>query len=211
MKPQKIIITLSAAAALTVGILVACSKDATQHQATDTPVAPAAKSTDAAQYMYQIWEKSDSAYRKNPTAFLRTCNLDSYNGLLEISNITESLISAFLLEAKNQLPDAVNLLGTDWCINECIPCSGGGIAAFGQNIAQLRRVLDSLIVLNSPDTLPNFMPYMDSCIIVCCYLNPEYDEETVIRCLFNCNMRRAIRDSQYNYMAITNKPWQELE
>lgn len=210
MKPQKIIITLSAAAALTVGILVACSKDATQHQATDTPVAPAAKTLSAAQYMYQIWEKSDSAYRKNPTAFLSTCSLDSFNGFLEITNIADTTISAFEKAVDDEVNVALGLLGTDWCGNECVPCSEGGIAAFGKKIAQLRRVLDTLIVLNSPDTLPNFMPYMDSCMVLCKIIRHLEGEELDV-CEFNCNLSRAIRDHEHTYMAITNKPWQEPE
>lgn len=210
MKPQKIIITLSAAAALTVGILVACSKDATQHQATDTPVAPAAKSLSAAQYMYQIWEKSDSAYRKNPTAFLSTCNLDSYNGFLEITNIADTTISAFEKAVVGEAAVALGTLGMEWCDNECLPCAEGGLPGFGQNIAQLRRVLDTLIVLNSPDTLPNFMPYMDSCMVLC-KEKKELTGKDLDWCVFNCNLRRAIRDHQLCYMAITNKPWKELE
>lgn len=208
MKTKNVIITLSAAAALTIGILVACSKDATQ-TTTDNPVVPAAKSATLTQYMFQIWAKSDSAYRNNRTTFQNVCKNNDYSGFLEITNITDSVFYEFEKEADIASFAALGPLGTTWGINECIPCSEGGLPAFGQNVAQLRQVLDTLIVLNSPDTLPDFMPYMDSCLVLCKIIR-QLNGRDLDWCLFNCNMRRAIRDSQQNYMAITMKPWQEL-
>ena len=209
MKRRNIIITLGAAAALVIGIFVACSKDVNK-QTTDNTVFPATKSTGTAQIMFCIWEKSDSAYRSNPTAFLNICSNNNYEGFLEIANISSSLVSDFENEVEKQADDALLALGTDWLPNECISCSDGGLSDFGQNVADLRRMLDTLSLVNSPDTVPNFMPYTDSCIVVCQIFKELIGEELNI-CLFNCNLRRAIRESENNYMAITNKPWNGFE
>ena len=168
-------------------------------------VIPVAKASVVGQSLFTIWEKSDSAYRSNPTTFLKMCNDKDYEGFLEVTNITDSLMSVFEEQIEKQADVALLALGTEWLDDECTSCLNGGLPAFGRDVADLRQVLDTLAKLNVPDTVPNFDSYIDSCVVACSY-NIDVEGFSLKMCVLHCNLLRALRNGWWLYNAYITDP-----
>ena len=211
MKHTKTIIIASVAAlAMTVGIAVSCNKDANEQKDKSNQVKSGTRGSttlqDLSNAMFQYWHLSDSACRVNPGGFYSICQSEDYDDFYLMTGITSSLINTIDILSRQELTNAVTLLGDSWVdTTECLPCVEGKLKSYGNYVESLRAYYNALKLLNSPDTLPVFEVYMDSCDVLCRRVKHYYNNMDELNCLFNCNMRRALEQARSNYYAITNR------
>ena len=174
---------------LAISIVVACTKENTNKETNATETPRSAKGLTLPQQLangvYNVWQKSDSAYRANATAFLSACGDEDFETFYEMTNITSAQIdsiSAWEIRLYNPLVQDI----TDY--TPCIPCNTS-LELYGNNVAAIRAVINELEQYQDSDTVPCFMPYVDSCTMVCVYLR-HYTGDALAWCLFNCSIKK---------------------
>lgn len=177
---------------LAIGIVVACTKENTNKEAATTEAPHSTKDLTLSQKLangvYNVWQKSDSAYRANPTGFLSTCGEEDFETFYEMTNITSAQIDSIGMWA-NRLYGFT--AGYIYSAITCIPCNTS-LEQYGDNVAAMRAVINELKLFNDSDTVPLFTPYIDSCYILC-WLNHStynYTEEDAAWCMLNCSLDR---------------------
>lgn len=177
---------------LAIGIVVACTKENTNKEAATTEAPHSTKDLTLSQKLangvYNVWQKSDSTYRANPTGFLSTCSVEDFETFYEMTNISEAQIDSIGMWA-NRLYGFT--AGYIYSAITCIPCNTS-LEQYGDNVAAMRAVINELKLFNDSDTVPLFTPYIDSCYILC-WLNHStynYTEEDAAWCMLNCSLDR---------------------
>lgn len=185
---------------LAIGIVVACTKENTNKTTTTEAPGNARKLTTEqklANELFSIWHKSDSAYRANATSFLYTCGEEDFETFYEMTNISEAQIdSIYAWEVKLYNPHVQNVIDD----TPCIPCNTS-LALYGRNISVMRAVIDELEQYQDTDTVPCFMPYVDSCTRVCVYLK-HYSGDALTWCLLNCSLSKELDRMSIHLAAV---------
>ena len=184
---------------LAIGIVVACTKDNNQNTAANTTPTNGAKDPTPQQQLadalFLFWHQSDSAYRANPTVFLSVCSEEDYDDFYELANITKQQLGT-IDSLLDKIPAPILTPGDGSSVPPtCIPCVTG-LEQYGDNVADLRAVIDELKLYEGTDTVPCFLPPMDSCTAVCIYNSDGQHNYTSSEerswCLFNCSLRKAL-------------------
>ncbi|MBP5528186.1 MAG: hypothetical protein J6X79_07045 [Bacteroidales bacterium] len=158
MKTKNIIITLSAATVLVVGILVACTKD----RPVNTTIIDNGQSnlspkdyTGNQQLLFDAtkfyWMKCDSAYTDNSMTFKTACDNEDYTSFLAITNIPDSLVDSIIHLVGTELQ--LFLLDNpeyDYYLDECEDCRGHILSDFGGSVKEYCDILDDIQQLD-PD------------------------------------------------------------
>ena len=174
---------------LAIGIVVACTKENTNKTTTSTETPRNAKdltpSQQLAAVVFSFWQNCDAAYRSDSLTFNYTCNNEDFNAFYDIVVDSEDMIETIGSLAAI-LVDASNLPAGDLPL--CVPCNVS-LKTTSQNIAAMRAVINELKLYNDSDTVPCFMPYLDSCTRVCVQIN-NYTGDALAWCLFNCSISK---------------------
>ncbi|MBO7101943.1 MAG: hypothetical protein J6V98_07995 [Bacteroidales bacterium] len=186
---------------LAIGIVVACTKENTNKTTTiETPGNARKESIEQklANELFSIWHKSDSAYRANAISFLDACHNEdeeSFNTLTNISEQQWETIDSLLIIQALELPALVDP-------TPCIPCNTS-LWQYGKNIASMRDVIDELKIFNDPDTVPCFLPYIDSCINLCMNNLPSNATGMdIANCFLNCTLAKERIRMEKHLVAI---------
>ena len=187
---------------LAIGIVVACTKENTNKTTTSTETPRNAKdltpSQELAAAAFSFWQNCDAAYRDNPSNFLYICNNEDFDSFYDMVVDSEDMIETIGSLAES-LVEGGNLPTGDLPL--CVPCNVS-LKTTSQNIAAMRAVINELKLYNDSDTVPNFMPYVDSCVALCYYQHPEYNDEDKAICLLNCNFNRERNRMEKHLAAI---------
>lgn len=186
---------------LAIGIVVACTKENTNKEAATTEAPHSTKDLTLSQKLangvYNVWQKSDSTYRANPTGFLSTCSVEDFETFYEMTNISEAQIDSISAwEIKLYNPHVQDVMYD----TPCIPCNTS-LELYGNNVAAMRAVIDELEQYQDSDTVPDFMPYVDSCTRVCVYFR-HYSGDALTWCLLNCSISKEHDRMSRHLMAI---------
>ena len=188
---------------LAIGIVVACTKENNNKEATatETPRSTMKGLTEQklANELYNVWHKSDSTYRANSTGFLYVCGEEDFETFYEMANITEAQIDSIAAWA-NRL--YVFTAGDISSVITCIPCNTS-LEQYGDNVAAMRDVINELKLFNDSDTVPDFMPYIDSCINLCMNnIPPNTTDLDIANCFLNCTLAKERIRMEIHLMAI---------
>ena len=188
---------------LAIGIVVACTKENTNKEAATTEAPHSTKDLTLSQKLangvYNVWQKSDSAYRANPTGFLSTCGEEDFETFYEMTNITSAQIDSIGMWA-NRLYGFT--AGYIYSAITCIPCNTS-LEQYGDNVAAMRAVINELKLFNDPDTIPCFtLSNIDSCIAHCLEGGGYMDYEEIAWCLLNCSISKIFDRMSIHLAAI---------
>ena len=187
---------------LAIGIAVACTKEnINKTTATEAPRSTMKGLTEQklANELYNVWNKSDSTYRANSTGFLYVCGEEDFETFYEMTNITEAQTDSIYVWGMRlhnfQVGDAS-------VSTPCIPCNAS-LGQYGDNVAAMRAVINELKLFNDSDTVPDFMPYIDSCINLCMNnIPPNTTDLDIANCFLNCTLAKERIRMEIHLMAI---------
>ena len=187
---------------LAIGIVVACTKENTNKEAAATEAPRNATKLSTQQMLangiYKVWQKSDSAYRANPTGFLSTCGEEDFETFYEMTNIPEAQIDSIAKWADKMYDFSTG--GTSMYAPLCLVCNTS-LLNYGSNVVAMRDVINDLKRFQDPDTVPCFMPYVDSCTRVCVQIN-NYTGDALAWCLLNCSLSKELDRMSIHLAAV---------
>ena len=187
---------------LAIGIAVACTKENNNKETTATE--PPRSTTKAsieqklANGVYNVWHKSDSTYRANSTGFLYVCGEEDFETFYEMTNIPEAQIDSIAVWADKMYDFSTG--GTSMYAPLCLVCNTS-LLNYGSNVVAMRDVINDLKRFQDPDTVPCFMPYVDSCTRVCVQIN-NYTGDALAWCLLNCSLSKELDRMSIHLAAV---------
>lgn len=117
--------------------------------------------------------------------------LDNYFKMINVPNNVLTIIDSLA----NIIPHKVVYDPGDpfFDTTGCFACSFGTLNAYGTKVSQLRNAFNALAHAGCPDTVPNFMHYMDSCYVKCYYNYISMPMYSPKLCYLNCVTERELR------------------
>ena len=204
MKKINIIAIAIVAAITVVGITIACTKDAVDKTTEQTNMEISQKGPAALlleNEMKNCWALFESAYVHDSTHLIHACVTGNINAFDSIVGFPAHCLTNISYLALQELPSAITSLGSGWIRSWCAPCMSGNLESLCNVIRDLHNVMEGLRAYN-PDIEPVFMPYIDSCTMLCCYMRQYIYAEDRARCLLTCNMTKGLEKAQQTLMAL---------
>ncbi|MBR4738509.1 MAG: hypothetical protein IK058_00735 [Bacteroidales bacterium] len=193
------------------GVVVSCNKESAKDQETHATKDPIVEPSEEecleklTKDIFYCWLQCDDAYRTDSVSFLAMCNMEDFEDFCTYLDFSDRFIDRIDSLAHEEIPHALLELGS--AVNNmsaCQECQMGSIAACGQRVSALSRMMDNLSGVGVIEPEPDFMTLMDSCVVLCTYLNHDYTLPEVFLCLINCNLSKAYDQALQTFMAITN-------
>lgn len=155
-----------------IGAVVACSPEALTESSADPigskSVSPTKEEVVLNQYLFEVWRLSDSAYRADSSTYMKCCEDEILNNYFKMINVPKNVLTIIDSLAKIIPHNVVFDPGNPFFdTTGCFACSYGTLSAYGTKVSQLRNALNALAHAGSPDTVPIFLPYIDSCYEKC--------------------------------------------
>ena len=188
---------------LAIGIVVACTKENTNKTTTTEAPRNATKASieqKLANELFSVWHKSDSTYRANSTGFLYVCGEEDFETFYEMTNISQAQIDS-IAEWADKMYD-FSTGGTSMYAPLCLVCNTS-LLNYGSNVVAMRDVINDLKRFQDPDTVPCFMPYIDSCINLCMNNLPSTATDMDrANCFLNCTLAKERIRMENHLVAI---------
>lgn len=191
-----------------IGAVVACSPDAlTESSAVpigSKSVSPTKEEVALNQYLFEVWRLSDSAYRADSLTYMKCCEDEILNDYFNMINVPKNVLT-IIDSLANIIPhNVVYDPGNPFFdTTGCFACSYGKLSAYGTNVEKLRKAFNILAGAGSSDTIPIFMPYIDSCYAKCYKQSFDINQISPEICYMNCVLKRSLRDAEH-YMSQLN-------
>ena len=204
MKTKAIIISLAAACTLTIGILVACSKEPTKANDTTDVLNERIPSKTLTENQRELmdslnhyWRLCESAYRTDSNMFMTICGMENYSGYYAMTGISMNQVLSILRMARVELSSF--LLENPKYDEEseyCSPCISVNLRDWAVLVASFHDVIEEISQFDSTFAggIILELPPMNECQWRCLTMLGLTDSQAHIcylRCLLEMNLVNA--------------------